>query len=196
MLTTIFFGLVLVLFKFAIPETIQAKEILPAVIWLALIFANFLSITNLYQQEVNNGIIEQLILSDKPLWQFALAKTISHWLYTIMPIAIICAIASIAIDYSITIMQLLLINIILSSLALHLLASIVAALLAKINQAQLLLTIIMLPLAVPIIIFAVIDTNLTILQVQTNGQLWLLSIVLLLLIASPFATAGCLSLDI
>ncbi|HAS49695.1 MAG TPA: heme exporter protein CcmB, partial [Gammaproteobacteria bacterium] len=85
-----FFIIVVSLFPIGIsPESDRLTEIAAGVIWISVLLASMLSMDNLYRADFEDGSLEQLLLSPHPLFFLVLAKNISHWLVSGLPVVLV-----------------------------------------------------------------------------------------------------------
>ena len=85
-----FFIIVVSLFPIGIsPESDRLTEIAAGVIWISVLLASMLSMDNLYRSDYEDGSLEQLLLSPHPLFFLVLAKNISHWLVSGLPVVLV-----------------------------------------------------------------------------------------------------------
>ena len=158
-----FFAIVTMLFPLAItPELSRLREIAPGVVWVAALLAALLALEFLFRDDAQDGTLEQYALSGQSLTWLLLAKTAAHWLLTGLPLALVAPFAGMALGvptFSITGMML---TIALGTLALSLIGAIGAALTLGVKRGGVLLSLLILPLAVPVLVFGSRATDLAI----------------------------------
>ncbi len=189
-LVVLFFVLCAVMFPFAVgPEPNLLARIAPGIITVAAALASLLSLERLFLTDYEDGNLELLVLSPAPLELIVLAKVFVHWCTTGLPL--IAAAPLIALLYRMDPagMVVLLGALALATPVLSLIGAIGAALVLGARRGGVLLSLLMLPLYVPVLIFAVsaIDANLAGLPARPH----LLLLGALLLGALPLAPVAC-----
>ena len=189
-LVVLFFVLCAVMFPFAVgPEPNLLARIAPGIITVAAALASLLSLERLFLTDYEDGNLELLVLSPAPLELIVLAKVFVHWCTTGLPL--IAAAPLIALLYRMDPggMPVLLAALALATPVLSLIGAIGAALVLGARRGGVLLSLLMLPLYVPVLIFAVsaIDANLAGLPARPH----LLLLGALLLGALPLAPIAC-----
>ena len=124
-----------------------------AVIWVCLSFAILLS-SNSFQKDFNDGTFEQLILSGHIFELIILAKIIANWLCNSLPLIVILPISTILLKLDPNLIWHLFLTAIIATLIINFLLSFGYALTLSSSQTNALLTVLILPLALPILIFA------------------------------------------
>jgi heme exporter protein B len=190
----IFFLMVASLFPLGVgPEAAVLRQIAPGIVWVAALLATLLSLEALFRSDFEDGSLEQLLLSPFPLPALVLAKTFAHWLATGLPLLISAPFMGLLYGLSGETLGVLLITLLLGSPALSLVGSIGVALTVGLRRGGLLLALLLLPLYVPILIFA---TGAVVAEAQglpSGAQIYMLAALLCLtLTLSPFATAAAL----
>ena len=189
-LVVLFFVLCAAMFPFAVgPEPNLLARIAPGIITVAAALASLLSLERLFLTDYEDGNLELLVLSPAPLELIVLAKVFVHWCTTGLPL--IAAAPLIALLYRMDPagMAVLLGALALATPVLSLIGAIGAALVLGARRGGVLLSLLMLPLYVPVLIFAVsaIDANLAGLPARPH----LLLLGALLLGALPLAPVAC-----
>lgn len=186
-----FFMLVNVLFGIAAgADSNMLKTAAPAIIWSAVLLAALLTHEGILRPDYENGFMEQALLSPLPLPLFAFAKASVHWFYTGLPLTLLAPLAALMLGVSADGIIALLLTMPLVTLALSLL-TVFAAALTLAQKNHLLAALLALPLAVPLLIFAVAAV-----ESAVGGQplltplAFLSALTLLALTLLPLATAG------
>lgn len=149
-----FFAMVSTLFPLAIgPASELLIAIGPGVVWVAALLAALLSLNGLFLSDYEDGSLEQLLLSPQPLPLLVLAKSIAHWLLSGFPLVIASPV--IALSYGLGERSLLAMpaTLLAGTLSLSLIGTIGAALTVGLNRSTALLSLLILPLAMPVLIF-------------------------------------------
>src|SRR3954462_12637575 len=86
----VFFVIVTTLFPLAIsPSLDELRRIAPGVLWVAAMLASLLALESLFRPDVEDGSMEQWVLSGQPLAVMLLAKTLTHWLLAGLPMVLV-----------------------------------------------------------------------------------------------------------
>ena len=194
----LFFVLVTSLFPLGIganPALLQA--VAPGVIWVAALLAALLSIENVFRSDFEDGSLEQYLLSSHPLSVLVLAKITAHWLVTGLPLLLISPLLGILMGLPIDAIKILFITLLLGTPVLSLIGAVGVALTVGLRKGGMILSLLVLPLYVPVLIFAssAVDTAATGLPVTAHLSL-IAALLLLALSLSPFATAAALRVSL
>jgi heme exporter protein B len=198
-LSTLFFFLIVVsLFPLGIgPETHLLRLIAPGVVWVAALLASMLSLGRLFANDYQDGTLEQLLLTPQPLYLVVLGKVLALWLVSGVPLALMSPVLGIQFGLSGNTLFVLVVSLLLGTPVLALIGSIGAALTLGLRGGGLLISILVLPLYIPVLIFGsgAVDASITGLGLQ--GSLSLLGAVLVLsLVFAPWATAAALRISL
>jgi heme exporter protein B len=185
---------VLVLIPLSIgPDQNQLQRLAPGIMWLALLLAILLTSEKIFQQDYEDGSLDLLTLIDLPLELVVLAKALAHWLAVGLPVAVIAPLLGIFLNIELSAIPVLLLAMALGSLALSLLAAIGGAITAGLRRGGLLVSLLILPLYVPVLVFGLSATTQN--SGPTGGSsslLVLTAIVLISLVLQPWASAAAL----
>jgi len=152
--TLLFFVVVVTLVPLGIgPEINTLRQIAPGVVWVAALLASILSLNRLFANDYADGTLEQLLLTREPLAAIVLGKVIAHWLTTGLPIIAITVVLGVMFDLGVNETGALVLALLLGTPALSLLGAIGAALTLGLRGGGVLLSLLVLPLNVPILIF-------------------------------------------
>ena len=175
----LFFVISTTLFPLAIsPEEQFLSQIAPGIIWVCVILSVLLSLNMLFYQDYENGVLEQIALSNYSFNILILTKIISHWLITGLPIIIISPVIASSLFLNTSSSKILVITLILGTPSLSLIGSLGAALSVSIKNAGMLIALIVLPLYIPILIFAVSAITNDAQNLDIAGQLYFLAFIL------------------
>lgn len=190
----IFFVLVVSLFPLAVtpkPELLQ--EMAPGVIWVAALLATLLSLDSLFKQDYDDGSLDQLMLSPNPLMILVLAKVLAHWLLTGLPLVLISPLLGMFMYLPAEVLPAMMITLLLGTPVLSLVGAIGVSLTVAVNRGGVLLSLIVLPLYIPILIFGANAIDVANDGMSIRGQLFFLGAVLVFAISlAPLATAAAL----
>jgi heme exporter protein B len=193
-----FFAIVTTLFPLAVsPELSRLREIAPGVLWVAALLASLLALEFLFRDDAQDGTLEQYSLSGQPLACLLLAKTAAHWLLTGLPLALIAPLAAEALGVAGTGLAGVVASVAVGTLALSLIGSISAALTLGIKRSGTLLSLLMLPLSLPVLIFGARATELAIHGLPISAPLELLAALAVLGITlAPLAAAAAVRISL
>lgn len=190
----IFFVLVVTLFPLAVmPTPARLQEMAPGVIWVAALLSVLLSLDRLFKQDYEDGSLDQLMLSPNPLVVLVLAKVSAHWLLTGLPLVIIAPLLGVFMQLSSESLSVLIWSLLLGTPVLSLIGAIGVSLTVAVNRGGVLLSLIVLPLYIPVLIFGANAIDVANDGMSVRGQLYFLGAVLALAISlAPLATAVAL----
>ncbi|NNJ96165.1 MAG: heme exporter protein CcmB [Gammaproteobacteria bacterium] len=190
----IFFVLVVTLFPLAVmPTPERLQEMAPGVIWVAALLSVLLSLDRLFKQDYEDGSLDQLMLSPNPLVVLVLAKVGAHWLLTGLPLVIIAPLLGVFMQLSSESLSVLIWSLLLGTPVLSLIGAIGVSLTVAVNRGGVLLSLIVLPLYIPVLIFGANAIDVANDGMSVRGQLYFLGAVLALALSlAPLATAVAL----
>jgi heme exporter protein B len=158
-----FFLVVATLFPLALsPEMSRLREVAPGVLWVAALLASLLALEFLFREDAQDGTLEQFALSGQSLTWLLFAKTLAHWILTGLPLALVAPVAAGMLGVDWVAMPGVVASLALGSFALSLIGAIGAGLTLGIKRGGVLLSLLTLPLAVPILIFGARATEIAI----------------------------------
>ncbi|MCV2883306.1 heme exporter protein CcmB [Aestuariibacter sp. AA17] len=189
-----FFLLVITLFPLGIgpgPETLQ--KVGPGVIWVAALLSSLLGMDRLFREDFQDGSLEQLMLSGASLSWVVLVKVAAHWLSTTLPLLILSPILALFLNLTEAMYVSLIATLLLGTPILSLIGAIAVALTVGLQRGGVLLSLLLLPIFIPLLIFATSAVDAAALSLPYNGQLGIIAALFLLALAlSPAATAFAL----
>jgi heme exporter protein B len=194
----LFFIIVISLFPLGIsPESKHLQTIAPGVIWVAALLAAMLSLDNLFRADFEDGTLEQTALSAHSLPLLVLAKVLAHWLVTGLPLIILAPLLGILLFLPQHATPTLIATLTLGTPVLSLIGAIGVALTVGLRRGGVLLSLLVLPLYIPVLIFAAGAVNKAATGFDVAGELYLLAALLCLsLTLAPFATAAALRISL
>jgi len=198
MLPLLFFVLVITLFPMAVsPQLSVLQSIAAGIIWVAALLATLLSLDNMFRSDFDDGTLEQLLLSPYPTSILVLAKILAHWLVTGLPLIIVAPLLGVLTGLSPQSMGVLIGSLALGTPILSLLGAIGVALTIGLKRGGALLSLLVLPLYVPILIFGANSVDSAQTGLIVSGQLYLLGALLLAsLCLAPIAASAALRVTI
>jgi len=158
-----FFALVTLVFPLSIsPELARLREVAPGALWAALLLASLLALEFLFRDDAYDGTLEQYALSGQSLTSLLFAKILAHWLLTGLPLALMVPFAALSLGAPAAAIPGIVAAIAVGSVALSLIGSIGAALTLGVKRSGALLSLLTLPLSLPVVIFGARATQLAI----------------------------------
>ncbi len=188
----LFFILVVSLFPLGVgPEPELLRRMAPGVIWVAALLATYTALDGLLRSDLQDGTLEQFLLSPVPLPWLLLGKIIAHWLITGLPLVVAAPLLALLLDLPGMAMSTLLLALLLGTPTLSLVGAIGVALTAGLPRGGLLLALIVMPLYVPVLIFGAGAVAAAATGLTAIGQLYILAAMLILaLTLAPLAMAA------
>ncbi|MBF8999558.1 MULTISPECIES: heme exporter protein CcmB [Vibrio] len=193
-----FFILVITLFPLSVgPDPTLLSRIAPGIIWVAALLAALLSLERLFRDDFYDGTLEQLMVMPIPLSISVVAKVVAHWLLTGLPLIIISPLLAILLSFDLQTWGGVVLTLLLGTPTLSFIGSIGVALTVGLKKGGVLLSLIVLPLYIPVLIFATSAIDAASMGMDYSGQL---AIIAAMFIASatlsPFAVSAALRVSV
>jgi heme exporter protein B len=194
----LFFVIVASLFPLGIgAEPNQLRSIAPGVIWVAALLSSMLSLTRLFAADHADGTLEQMLLGAAPLGVVVAAKTFAHWLVSGLPLVLIAPVIALQYDVAAPLYGVLALSLLLGTPILSIIGAIGAALTLGLRGGGVLLSLLVLPLYVPVLIMGAGAVEMAGAGLSPAGQLLLLGAFLVVAAAfAPWASAAALRISI
>jgi heme exporter protein B len=194
----LFFIISVSLFPLAIsPEAAILTQIAAGIIWVASMLAVLLSLNALFHHDFENGVLEQMLISHHSLPLLILSKITAHWLLTGIPIILLSPLLGVFLFLDEAGIRVLMLTLLLATPSLSLIGSIGAALIVGVKNSGMLLSLLILPLYIPILIFASSAVSQAQFGLEIDGQLYFLAMFLVLsLMSAPFVSATALKVSL
>ncbi len=194
----LFFILVTALFPLGIgADPALLREVGPGIIWVAALLAALLSLETIFRSDFDDGSLEQLLLSPHPLSILMIAKVFAHWLITGLPLLIVAPLLGVLLDLPGDAITTLLITLALGTPVLSLIGTIGVALTVGLRKGGMILSLLVLPLYIPVLIFAANAVATSGAGLPIDAHLSMLTALLLLAVSlSPVATAAALRISL
>lgn len=193
----LFFVLVITLFPLALgaaPELLG--RIAPGIIWVAALLAAMLSLDSIFRSDFEDGSLEQMLLSAHPIAVLVLAKVSAHWLVTGLPLLIVAPLLAAMLGMPAQAQPVLLLSVLIGTPILSLVGAVGVALTVGLRKGGILLSLLILPLYVPVLIFAASAIENAALGFDVSAQIYmLLAFLCLALSLTPWATAAALRMS-
>ena len=193
-----FFIIVVSLFPLGVgPEPVLLRKLAPGVLWVAALLATMLSLPRLFADDHRDGTLEQLALAPQPLALAVIGKVLAHWLVSGLPLALIAPVLGIQFDLSAEALLVLTGAILLGTPALSGIGAIGAALTLGLRGGGVLLSLLVLPLYIPVLILGSGALQAALMGMPATGYLlWLGSLTALAVTLTPFAIAAGLKISV
>ncbi len=192
----VFFVLTVTLFPFGVgPETTMLGRIAPGIIWVAALLAAMLSLGRLFRDDHDDGSLELVAMSRLPLEVTVLAKCLAHWLTTGLPLVVAAPLLAVLLNMSAEGFAVLVGAMLLGTPVLSLVGAIGAALTVSLRRGGVLVSLLVLPLYIPVLIFGVGAVDAAVFGLAAGPHLLLLGgLLLAALPLCPWASAAALRL--
>lgn len=192
-----FFAVVSALFPLAVgPDSDLLQAIGPGVVWVAALLAMLLSLNTMFLSDFEDGSLEQLLLSPQPLPMLVLAKTMAHWLLNGLPLVVASPVIALSYGLAESSLSAMPATLLPGTLSLSLVGAVGAALTVGLNRGTALLSLLVLPLAMPVLIFGARSVSLAAAGDGLAAGLYFLgAYCMLALTLAPFATAAALRIS-
>jgi len=197
-LTTLFFFIIVVsLFPLGVgPEINMLRSMAPGVVWVAALLASMLSLERMFSSDYLDGTLEQMMLSPQPLSLLVLGKALAHWMVTGVPLVLIAPILGVQFDLQADALFVLAVSLLLGTPVLSLIGAIGAALTLGLRGGGVLVSLLVLPLYIPVLIFGAGAVEASSAGLGADAHLSLLGAFLLAsLVLAPWATATALRIS-
>jgi len=192
-----FFAMVCTLFPLAVGPSVEQLQFSgPGILWVAALLAMLLSLNSLFLADFEDGSLEQLLVSPQPLVLLALGKTVAHWLTTGLPLVIISPLMALTFQMPLESFGVLMLTLALGTVSLSMLGSIGAALTVGLHRGTALLSLLILPLAMPVLIYGARTVSLAVVgDTYSTGVYALAAYAVGALSLAPYATAAALRIS-
>ena len=191
----VFFVVIASLFPLGVgPESALLLRMAPGVLWVSALLAAMLSLQRLFATDYADGSLEQMVLSATPLPMLAAAKALSHFLLSGLPLVLMAPVLGLQFGLDGRALGILMLSLLLGTPTLSLIGGIGAALTLGVRGAGVLLSLLVLPLYIPVLIFGAGAVEADAAGLGAGGHLSLLAALLVLsLFFAPFATTAALN---
>lgn len=179
------------------PEKALLMRIAPGIIWVMALLATLLSLDNLFRSDFDDGSLEQLLIAPYPLFFSVLAKVLVHWLSTGLPLTLLAPLLGVMLSLPSYAYPALCCSLLVGTAAMSLVGAVGAALTVGLRKGGLLISLIVMPLYVPILIFGA-----SAVQAAALGQDYKLQIAVLgaglamAIVLAPLAAASALRISV
>ncbi len=193
-----FFLMVAVLFPLGVsPDPAFLSEVASGVIWVAALLACLLSVDGIFRTDYEDGSLEQMLVSSESLLVLVLAKVLTHWLVSGFCLAIISPLVAMMFFLPEQGYFALMMSLLLGTPTLSLMGAIGAALTVALKKGGVLISLLVLPLYIPVLIFGAGTVQAGAMGLPISGYLALLGAIFVLsMMLAPFAIAAALKISV
>ena len=194
----LFFIIVVSLFPLGItPDKSTLQTIAPGILWVAALLATLISLDGIFREDLEDGSLEQLVLNPRPLGLLLLVKVFAHWLVTSLPLILVAPLLALLLFLPTEIWGSLLLTLLLGTPILSLIGGIGVALTVGLRKGGVLLSLLVLPLYIPVLIFGANALQNASYGMPITGQLYILAAMLVLaLTLAPLAMAAAIRITL
>jgi heme exporter protein B len=194
----IFYVVVTTLFPLATtPDLQQLRTIAGGVVWVAALLSSLLALESLFRSDVEDGTMEQWVLTGQPLGWLLLAKVAGHWLLTGLPLVVMSPIVGTALGLPFEAWGTLIVSLLLGTATLSILGGIGAALTVGVRRGSVLLSLLVLPLAMPLLIFGSRAVTMAVDGDSPAGALQLLAAIFFMVLSlGPLAMSAAIRISV
>jgi len=163
---------------------------------VAALLASMLALEKLFAVDYEDGTLEQMLLTPQPVFVLVLGKVFAHWLVTGLPLVLLAPLLGVQYDLSAETLWVMVLSLLVGTPALSLVGAIGAALTLGLRGGGVLVSLLVLPLYIPVLIFGAGAVEASASGLGETGHLFMLGAILLLaLVAAPLATAAALRIS-
>jgi heme exporter protein B len=193
----LFFVIVVSLFPLGLgPEPNLLRDIAPGVIWVAALLASMLSLTRMFSEDHTDGTLEQMLLGANPLGVIVVAKVAAHWLVSGLPLVLIAPVLALQFDLHQSLLGVLTLSLLLGTPVLSLIGAIGAALTLGLRGGGILLSLLVLPLYIPVLIIGAGTVDIASAGLSAQGHFMILGAFLVVAaVFAPWAIAAALRIS-
>ena len=194
----VFFLIVTTLFPLGLSVQLALlRAMAPAVLWVAALLASLLSLESLFKSDAEDGTLEQMALSGQSLTTIVVAKVLAHWLLSGAALVLVSPLVGTALSIPAGAFGTMMLSLALGTFTLSWLGAIGAGLTVGLKRGNVLLSLIVLPLAMPLLIFGAGATDRAIGGMSSAGALYLLAALCVLTCSlAPFAATAALRITL
>lgn len=194
----LFFIMVVTLFPLGVsPEVAFLKQSGAGILWVAALLSVLLSLDHLFRHDFDDGTLEQLVLQPQPLFLLVLAKTAAHWVLTGLPLVLLAPVLGVMVHLDGNSIAILCLTLLIGTPVLSMIGAIGAALTLGLRSAGVLLSLLIIPLYIPVLIFGTGTVAAAAEGAPVGGYLALMGAFLVLAVTlSPFASAAALRISL
>ena len=194
----LFFVMVIVLFPLGVgAEPKLLAQMSAGVVWVAALLAALLTLDSIFRSDFEDGTLEQILIGAHPVPMLVLAKVIAHWLVTGLPLLLVAPVLATFLGMNPDAIGALMLSLLLGTPVLSLIGSIGVALTVGLRRGGVILSLLVLPLYVPVLIFGAAAVDAAASGMPVTGQMYILAAFLVLAVTlAPLAAAAALRISL
>ena len=199
LLPVVYLFIIMVFFNISISyvEKNIMVELIPLMVWISCLLICVLNLETIFREDYDDGSLDMFIVNDKYMEREIIAKILSHWILSNLPVVIIAPIISIILGLDVTTSFVLFMTLIIGTPTMSLIGSIAAALTISLKRNKILISIIVLPMYIPILIFGTSAVNNSYFNISYDSELIMMTIIFLIfLLVSPIACSKALKISL
>jgi heme exporter protein B len=195
--TLVFFVMVVSLFPLGVgPEPEMLRKMASGVVWVAALLASMLSLPRMFSADYLDGTLEQMLLAPQSLTALVLGKIVAHWMLSGLPLVLIAPVLGLQFDMSPQALWMLILALLLGTPILSMIGAIGAALTLGLRGGGVLVSLLVLPLCIPVLIFGAGAVEAVTSGMSAVSNLSLLgAFMLFALVFTPFVAAQALRIS-
>lgn len=172
-------------------------ELIPLMIWISCLLICVLNLETIFKDDYDDGTLEMFIINDRNIERGIMAKVISHWILSNLPMVVIAPALSLVLGLDTKTAYVLLITLLIGTPTMSLIGSIAAALTLSLKKNKILMSIIVLPMYIPILIFGTSAVNNSYFMINFESEILMMMIIFLIfLLVSPIACSKALKISL
>ena len=172
-------------------------ELIPLMIWISCLLICVLNLETIFKDDYDDGTLEMFIINDRYIERDIMAKVISHWILSNLPMVVIAPALSLVLGLDTNTAYVLLITLLIGTPTMSLIGSIAAALTLSLKKNKILMSIIVLPMYIPILIFGTSAVNNSYFKINFESEILMMMIIFLIfLLVSPIACSKALKISL
>ena len=172
-------------------------ELLPLMIWISCLLICVLNLETIFKDDYDDGTLDMFVVNDKYLELDVMAKVLSHWILSNLPVVIIAPLLCIVLGLDPGTSYVLFISLLVGTPTMSLVGSIAAALTISLKKNKILISIVVLPMYIPILIFGTSAVNNSFFNMNYQSEIIMMTIIFLIfLIVAPIACSRAIKLSL
>ena len=172
-------------------------ELIPLMIWISCLLICVLNLETIFKDDYDDGTLEMFIINDRYIERDIMAKVISHWILSNLPMVVIAPALSLVLGLDTNTAYVLLITLLIGTPTMSLIGSIAAALTLSLKKNKILMSLIVLPMYIPILIFGTSAVNNSYFKINFESEILMMMIIFLIfLLVSPIACSKALKISL
>lgn len=178
-------------------EKVIIAELIPLMIWISCLLICVLNLETVFKDDYDDGSLDMFIINDRYGEGEIIAKIICHWIFSNLPVVIIAPLLSIILGLDVSTSFVLFLTLLIGTPTMSLIGSIAAALTISLKKNKILISIIVLPMYIPILIFGTSAVNNSYYDINYDSEVLMMIIIFLIfLLASPIACSRALKISL